>query len=143
MTLDATDAKAFRELARKVQAESGPCKLTDGLAWKLVVQKDGDDWTDDLCEDGVWYRRDDEDRCAFDTAPRLTQCLSDMAKFVAEHAPGFDWTLESTGTATLKSRTEGSVIVIGSAPGQPERALLAAFLLLKARQASGMLKAAG
>lgn len=143
MTPDPTTANAFRTLALKVQSERGACKFTDGLAWKLVVAKEGDHWTDQLCEDGIWYRRDEEDQCAYDTAPALTSCLSDVVKFVATHAPDFDWTLDSTGTATLASRVKGDAVTIGSAPGQPERALLAAFLLLRARQANGAVKVTG
>ena len=56
-------------LATRIETAKRPTRILDGLAWKILVEKRGDDWVRD---GSLWMRRDRKDSIAFDMPPPLT-----------------------------------------------------------------------
>lgn len=81
-------------LVDRLRKASGPCRVLDGMVFRALEGRVGDDW---VREDGVWLRRDPQDRVAFDIPPPFTRSVDAVLAAV----PG-DW-------HTVKSWREGKV----------------------------------
>lgn len=74
----------LESLIEKLAALSGPDRVMDGEIWKAVTEKPGDVWTN-WFDDGVWHRRDPDDRCAFEGPPRLTESIDAALSLLLPH----------------------------------------------------------
>lgn len=76
----------MQELIERLEKATGPDRELDGLIFKVLAGKPGDEWY--LFDDGVWCRRCREDSTAFDT-PRVYTGSIDAALTLVP--PDFDW----------------------------------------------------
>lgn len=80
------------DLASRVQGLTGPCRITDGLIFKALEERPGDEWTT-FSDYGIWYRRDPDDHAAWDSPPDYTRSLDAAMASVPE---GMEWVMART-----------------------------------------------
>lgn len=57
------------EMSARLRALTAPCPALNSVIFRMMEEVEGDVWSDLIAsEDGVWMRRDPEDRCAWDVA---------------------------------------------------------------------------
>ena len=81
----------LHDLATAIEKAKRPSRKLDGLAWKILVEKQRDDWAK---YGTIWMRRDPKDTVAFDMPPPLT---TDVTRVEAILNPVLDiWGYELT-----------------------------------------------
>lgn len=72
-------------LAERVEGLQAPCRETDGLVFKALVEEPGDVWCDDF--DG-WTRQDPDDAFMWELPPEFTASLDAVVALIGKKLPG-------------------------------------------------------
>lgn len=63
----------YAEMSARLRALDAPSRVLEGIVFRMLDELKGDVWSDLVAsEDDVWYRRDPEDRAAWDGPAPVT-----------------------------------------------------------------------
>lgn len=73
------------DIIAELERATGPNRVLDGIIFKTLFEKPGDDWHQ--FGDGTWCRRCEDDAVAFDTPKDYTVSIDDALTLVPQGCP--------------------------------------------------------